>query len=67
MFRILAFVAFAAAVTTVPASDPKTILRVERSSPGDLEVGGDLVGVAPGSTRYVRYEDLLHCPRRRTA
>ncbi len=41
----------------------KTILRAERSSSGDLEVGGDLAGLAPGSTRYVRYEDLLQLPQ----
>ncbi len=63
MFRMLALVAVAAAVTTVHAADPKTILRVERSSPGDLDVGGDLAGIAPGSTRYVRYEDLLQLPQ----
>lgn len=63
MFRILALAVVAAAVTAVPAADPKTILRVERSSGGDLEVGGDLVGVATGSTRYVRYEDLLQLPQ----
>lgn len=63
MFRILALVVVAAAVTTVPAADPRTILRVERTSGGDLEVGGDLIGVAPGSTRYVRYEDLLQLPQ----
>jgi hypothetical protein len=63
MFRILALLVIAAAVTAVPAADPKTILRVERSSGGDLEVGGDLAGVAPGSTRYVRYGDLLELPQ----
>jgi hypothetical protein len=63
MFRILALVVVAAAVATVPAADPKTILRVERSSSGDLEVGGDLAGLAPGSSRYVRYEDLLQLPQ----
>ncbi len=63
MFRIFALVLVAAAISSVPASDPKAILRVERSSPGDLEVGGDLAGVSPGSTRYVRYEDLLQLPQ----
>ena len=63
MFRILAVLVVAAAVTAVPAADPKTIVHVERSSGGDLEVGGDLAGLAPGSTRYVRYEDLLQLPQ----
>jgi hypothetical protein len=60
---MLALVAVAAAVTTVHAADPKAILRAERSSPGDLDVGGDLAGIAPGSTRYVRYDDLLQLPQ----
>ena len=34
-----------------------------RSSPGDLEVGGEVAGVPSGSTRYVRYEDLLRLPQ----
>jgi hypothetical protein len=63
MFRILALVVVAAAVTTVPTVDPKAILRVEKSSSGDLEVGGDLAGLEPGATRYVRYEDLLQLPQ----
>ena len=63
MFRILAIVVVGAALTAVPAADPRAILRVERSSGGDMEVGGDLVGIAPGSTRYVRYEDLLQLPQ----
>lgn len=63
MFRTVVLMVMAAAVISVPAPDSKTILRLERSSVGDLEVGGDLAGVAPGSTRYVRYEDLLQLPQ----
>jgi hypothetical protein len=63
MFRTFVLLVTAAAFITVPAADPKTILRLERSSGGDLEVGGDLAGVAPGATRYVRYEDLLQLPQ----
>lgn len=36
---------------------------VARESPLDLEVGGDLKGLPPGSTRYVRREDLLSLPQ----
>ena len=50
-------------LTVAPASDSTTILRSERSSPGDLEVGGELAGLPAGSTRYVRYEDLLQLPQ----
>src|SRR6201986_3314334 len=63
MFRILALAVVASAVISVSAADARMILRVERSSGGDLEVGGDLAGVAPGSTRYVRYADLLQLPQ----
>lgn len=35
------------------------MLRAQRSSPSDLEFGGELVGLPPGSTRFIRYEDLL--------
>lgn len=44
-------------------SDSKNLLHVERSSPGDLEVVGDLSGLSPDATRYVRYEDLLSLPQ----
>jgi hypothetical protein len=44
-------------------ADSRTILRTQRSMPGDLEVGGDLVGLPAGSTRYVSYEDLLKLPQ----
>ena len=38
-------------------------LRATRTSPGDLEIGGELAGLATGSVRYVRYEDLLSLPQ----
>lgn len=52
-----------AALAAVPAVARQTILHVQRSSPGDLEVGGELAGVPPGSTRYIRYENLLQMPQ----
>lgn len=48
---------------TDPHAVPRAILRTQRSSPGDLEVGGELAGLPAGSTRYVRYEDLLNLPQ----
>lgn len=45
------------------AAHSHTILRAQRSSPGDLEVGGELTGLPPGSIRYVRYRDLLDLPQ----
>ena len=35
----------------------------QRSSPLDLELGGDLKGVPPGATRFVAREDLLALPQ----
>jgi len=52
-----------AALAAPPVSALHSVLRVQRSSPGDLEVGGELAGVPPGSTRYIRYEDLLQMPQ----
>jgi hypothetical protein len=60
---MLSLVAVAASIAAGIAADSKAILRVERSSEGDLEVAGDLAGAAPGSTRFVRYEDLLRLPQ----
>jgi hypothetical protein len=51
-----------AALGATPFYASPGILHVERSSPGDLEVGGELSGVPTGSTRYIRYEDLLQLP-----
>jgi mono/diheme cytochrome c family protein len=46
------------------SSNPSgTLLRTERTSPGDLEVGGELAGLPAGSVRYARYEDLLALPQ----
>jgi len=52
----------AVAAASLPAS-AQGILRSERSSPGDLEVGGELKGLPAGATRYVRYDDLLRLPQ----
>ena len=63
MLKVLLWLSVAAAVAASMTVDSQSILRLQRSSPGDLEVGGDLAGVAPDSTRYVRYEDLLKLPQ----
>ncbi len=36
------------------------MLLTRRSSPGDLEVSGDLAGLPQETKRYIRYEDLLN-------
>jgi cytochrome c551/c552 len=63
MPKVLLWLFVVAAVAASIAVDSHSILRLQRSSPGDLEVGGELAGVPPGSTRYVRYEDLLKLPQ----
>jgi hypothetical protein len=40
-----------------------SLLLSARSSPGDLEIGGELAGLPPNTLRYVRYEDLLTLPQ----
>jgi hypothetical protein len=46
----------------VAARSP-VILRTVHSTAGDLEVGGELAGLPAGTTRWVRYEDLLQLPQ----
>jgi mono/diheme cytochrome c family protein len=48
-----------AAVSTVLI--PK--LRSVRTSPLDLEVGGELAGLPPGTIRYISHDDLLSLPQ----
>lgn len=40
-----------------------TRLRVTRTSPSDLEVGGELAGLPPGTARYITRDDLLALPQ----
>jgi hypothetical protein len=61
--RPLMLLLASAALVALQGADPQNILHVERSSPADLEVGGELANLPPGSTRYIRYEDLLHLPQ----
>src|SRR5437764_4005509 len=63
MFRASLLVIAAALLTPTPSSEWTAIPHEERSSPGDLEVGGEIAGVPSGSTRYLRYEDLLRLPQ----
>jgi mono/diheme cytochrome c family protein len=48
--------------TRGPQSSPLT-LRATRTSPLDLEVGGELAGLGAGATRYVTRNDLLSLPQ----
>ncbi len=57
------FIALALAASVPGEVNPGAMLRVQRSAPGNLEVGGELVGLPFGTTRYLRYEDLLQLPQ----
>ncbi len=63
MLRWIVGLLAGAALATLAAAEPASILRAERTSPGDLEVDGELTGLPAGSTRFVRYEDLLRLPQ----
>ncbi|MFI5057230.1 MAG: hypothetical protein ACHQLQ_03520 [Candidatus Acidiferrales bacterium] len=41
----------------------RATLHSTRQSPLDLELGGDLAGLPPGSTRYITRDDLLALPQ----
>lgn len=61
--RIFLLVVASAALAVLPVTDAQSMLHAQRSSAGDLEVGGELAGVPAGATRYLRYEDLLRLPQ----
>jgi mono/diheme cytochrome c family protein len=43
--------------------ESKLPLQAERTSPLDLEIGGNLAGLPSGAKRFVRHEDLLTLPQ----
>jgi hypothetical protein len=47
----------------VNSASTRALLHTERSSPGDLELGGELAELPTGAVRYLRYEDLLTLPQ----
>lgn len=56
--------AAAAAGLSMHATGPQRLpLQTQRSSPQDLEITGDLPGVAAGQSRFVRYADLTALPQ----
>ncbi len=46
-----------------PTSQSSIPLYAQRTSPGDLEIGGELAGLPAGATRYLHYDDLLRLPQ----
>lgn len=63
MVRTVILLVVSLALVALPKADSTSILHTQRSSPGDLEVGGALDGVPAGATRYIRYDDLLRMPQ----
>jgi mono/diheme cytochrome c family protein len=61
----LRVVLFAFFLVFVPSSFTSGFPKLSetRQSPSDLEVGGDLAGLPPGSTRYIPREQLLALPQ----
>ena len=53
----------ALALAAVNVQNTPSILRMQRTSPGDLAVGGELKGHALGTTLYIRYQDLMQLPQ----
>ena len=65
VFAVVMALHFAVAAQSTPAQSGKPILkpRAQRTSPTDLEISGDIVGVPAGATRYVTREDLQTLPQ----
>lgn len=49
--------------SSVDTANRRLTLRKTRQSPSDLEVGGELAGLPPGTTRYITRNDLLALPQ----
>lgn len=47
---------------SVLGSSKPALLQTVRTSPSDLELGGEITGVPPGQSRYVSYKELLSEP-----
>ena len=63
MMRVFLLLLAVAALAPAPVTNSQIILHAERSSPGDLEVGGELTDAPTRSIRYIRYKDLLSLPQ----
>ena len=61
--RVFLLLLAVAALAPAPVTNSQIILHAERSSPGDLEVGGELTDAPTRSIRYIRYKDLLSLPQ----
>jgi mono/diheme cytochrome c family protein len=63
MVRALVLLVAGSAFIAPPLADSSRMLHSTRSSPGDLELGGALLGRPSGSTSFIRYADLLKLPQ----
>lgn len=57
---VFALSAFSLSISSGPSSPAS---HDKRQLPSDLEVGGDLAGLPPGSTRYIARDELLAIPQ----
>lgn len=55
--------ASSAGAQSASTNDSSSILHTTRESPSDLELGGELAGLPPKTTRYITRKDLLALPQ----
>jgi len=63
MIRVLLVLLAGTVLSAFSNAETQINLHLERSSPGDLEVSGELEGLPSGATRYLRYDELLRLPQ----
>jgi hypothetical protein len=62
-FAVLLLSSALLAATFPGGAPPRLPLGPQRGSPQDLEIAGDVPGVAQGEKRFVRYADLVKLPQ----
>ncbi len=60
---LFTYSARSASAQIASGADSSSILHTTRELPSDLELGGELAGLPPGTTRYVTRKDLLALPQ----
>lgn len=63
ILAVWAMHSFSLARSYAASEKNSVILTAVRDSPADLEIGGDLAGLPPGTTRYISREQLLRLPQ----
>jgi mono/diheme cytochrome c family protein len=60
---LFTYSARSASAQIASAADSSSILHTTRESPSDLELGGELAGLPPKTTRFITRQDLLALPQ----